>query len=224
MVCFRLITKDPSWVWFEKSRIGILTIQLQVQVVYSRLHESSDKTQLNTSKQVCVFLCRLVSAPQKFLHMYMNIYESTSYLPKHWPFSMIDWCCFYYRINESTPPHESSILLRVKWGTDCPALTLFISSFKRVNKDSFQSRRYLSFPFSPPPPPPPCDSPFRAGLTCVCDPASTRDCSGFCRRCAYPQFPTRLRLALVEVRTASAPSFLSISSCLILSHFFFLIL
>jgi len=34
--------------------------QVQVQVVYSRLRENSDKTELNNSQQVCVFLCPLV--------------------------------------------------------------------------------------------------------------------------------------------------------------------
>jgi len=61
-----------------------VAIQVQVQVVYSRLRANSDKIKLSNSTQVCVFFyVDFVSASQKFLHMYMNIYESTSYLPKH---------------------------------------------------------------------------------------------------------------------------------------------
>jgi len=52
-------------------------VQVQVQVVYSRLRENSDKTKLSNSKQVCVFsYVDFVSASQKFLNMYMHIYES----------------------------------------------------------------------------------------------------------------------------------------------------
>ena len=52
-------------------------VQVQVQVVYSRLRENSDKTKLSYSKQVCVFsYVDFVSASQKFLNMYMHIYES----------------------------------------------------------------------------------------------------------------------------------------------------
>ena len=54
-----------------------VAIQVQVQVVYSRLRENSDKTKLSYSKQVCVFsYVDFVSASQKFLNMYMHIYES----------------------------------------------------------------------------------------------------------------------------------------------------
>jgi len=78
---------------------------------------------------------------------------------------------------------------------------------------TFSNVGYTSLP---PLPPSPCDSPSAPGRPgCVCDPTSTRDCSGTCRRCAYLQFPTRPHLALVEIRTAPAPSFLSISSCLL---------
>ena len=83
---------------------------------------NSDKTKLSNSKQailVCVFVCRHCQysfRSKKFLHMHTNIYESTNYLPKHWPFTA--------RINESTPPHEPLIFYEWSGGQTTPHLPI----------------------------------------------------------------------------------------------------
>jgi len=101
-------------VWWEK-----YLVQVQVQVVYySPLLQTA--TKLSNSKKailVCVLVCRHCQYSfsfKKILHMHTDIYESTNYLPKHWPFTA--------RINETTPPHEPLICYEWSGGQTAPHL------------------------------------------------------------------------------------------------------
>jgi len=111
------------------------------------------------------------------------------------------------------PPMNLLCCCKSSEGQTAPPLPSSFPLFKRASKDTFQGRKSSLSTFPSPPPSTTLSALGRPG--CVCDPRSTRDCSGTCRRSAYSQFPIRPHLALVEVRTASAPSFLSISSCLL---------
>jgi len=92
----------------------------QLRFSFFFLYFFQTATKLSNSRRailVCVFVCshcHYSFRSKNFLHMHTDIYDSTNYLPRHWPFTA--------RINESTPPHEPLICYEWSWGQTAPHL------------------------------------------------------------------------------------------------------